>query len=237
MPQKTVLILANSVRHSPNACVAGREVQQGGGQRGYVGWVRPISNHGDGELGPAERRLTAGREVQVLDIVRIPVAAHVPNSIQPENWRIDGTGNWIFVERATIDDLRRAAECPPNLWDDPQDQRGSILAARAPAALSQQSLYLIGVPRVVIRLSSENYPERTRKHRRAIFEYNGTYYDLGITDPTIETRYGIRVPTPSEAAVEKRIDHECFLCLSVTFTEFKGRHYKLVAAIIDPALI
>ena len=47
MPVKTVLILANSVRHAPNACVAGREVIDEGGERHFGDWVRPISMHGE----------------------------------------------------------------------------------------------------------------------------------------------------------------------------------------------
>ena len=87
MPIKTLLILANSVRHVPNAYVAGREVINPGGQRTYGAWVRPVSNHGEGELSLQERWTAQNREVRVLDIVQMSLGDQVVDALQPENWR------------------------------------------------------------------------------------------------------------------------------------------------------
>lgn len=234
MPIKTVLILANSVRHSPNACVAGREIHELGGQRCFEAWIRPVSNHGEGELSLQERWTAQNREVHVLDIVQMPLGDQVADALQPENWRYAAPPAWQVVGTATLDDLERAAEYPPSLWDDPNDPGDRVSQARIAQAPPAQSLYLVKVEGVLIRLSSEQFPERTRKQRRVLFRYRGRDYNLAITDPTIEGRYGIRVPTPSEASLEHRVPHPCYVCISLAHGPFQGHHYKLAAAIIDP---
>src|SRR3990172_6727372 len=82
MPYKTVLILANSVRHRPNACVAGREIIENAARRAFGIWVRPGSAHGEGELSGPQRRTSLGREVRVLDIVRMSLGEPVPDPLQ-----------------------------------------------------------------------------------------------------------------------------------------------------------
>jgi len=233
MPIKTVLILANSVRHWPNACVAGREVIEERGERRFGGWVRPVSAHGEGELSPPERRTAQGQEVQVLDIVRMVLGEPAPDALQPENWRFAPPA-WELVGRATITDLARAVDEPATLWDHPRDRQDRVSEARLRERPLAQSLLLISVKNLVIRLFSEHFPERTRKHRRAMFRYGGRDYNLGITDPTIEARYGLQVPTPSEPEIQQRIAHNCYICVSLAHRPIGGHHYKLAASIIDP---
>lgn len=232
MPVKTVLVLANSVRHWPNACVAGRETIEQKGERQFGDWVRPVSPHSEGELSLQERTTAQGREVQVLDIVRMTLGDRVPDVLQPENWRHEPPP-WDVIGRGTVADLARMVEEPASLWDDPRDPNDRVTEARAQHSHLPQSLYLVAVDGVLIRFFSEQYPERTRKHRRAFFRYRGRDYNLAITDPAIEARYGLRVPTPSEAAVEHRIPR-AYVCISLAHRSFQGHHYKLAAAIIDP---
>lgn len=237
MPDKTILILANSVRHLPNACVAGREILDRRGRRSFGGWVRPISAHGEGELSRQERWTAQGREVRVLDIVRMPLGDPVPDVLQPENWRVVSRPPWEVVGSATLADLELAAETPPDIWDTPNEAGDRVSTVRVTAAPLVQSLWLIRVDSLTLRLSSANYPEGTRKHRRAIFRYGTRVYNLAITDPTVEARYGLRVPTPSETAVQYRIGHPCYVCVSLALKAIRGHHYKLIAAIIDPEQI
>jgi len=234
MPVMTVLILANSVRHWPNACVAGREVIEQAGQRGFGAWVRPVSAHGEGELSLHERSTSLGREVRVLDIVRMPLREPVPDDLQPENWRHGGAPPWDVIGQGTVEDLKCASETPTSLWDELGDRPDRIAEERAKQSPLTQSLLLLALEGLAIELSSEHYPERTRKQRRALFRYRNRNYSLSITDPTIEARYGLQVPTPSEPALTHRIGHQCFVCISLAHQPFHGHHYKLAAAIIDP---
>jgi hypothetical protein len=58
MTTKRILVLANSTKHHPMRCVAGREVL---GEAGCItqwgGWVRPVSRHDEGALSLGERRV------------------------------------------------------------------------------------------------------------------------------------------------------------------------------------
>lgn len=234
MAVKTVLILANSVRHLPNACVAGREVIEQNGQRAFGAWVRPVSTHGEGELSLQERTNSLGREVRVLDIVRMSLGEPLPDALQPENWRHGGASPWEVVGQGAVEDLERASETPPSIWDELGDRPDRITEERAKQSPLTQSLLLLALEGLAIELSSEHYPERTRKQRRALFRYRNRNYRLSITDPTIEARYRLQVPTPSEPALTYCIGHRCFICISLAHQPFHGHHYKLAAAIIDP---
>ena len=143
---KILIVLANSVRSKPNACVAGREVREGkNGARKYAGWIRPVSKSGSGEVTLAERSLTNGKEVSVLDIVQIQLAKHQNDDLQPENWILDGEKNWKLVGRATAKDLNELAESPAAIWmekNEPHDRvstqyikekaKGSLLLVKVP---------------------------------------------------------------------------------------------------------
>lgn len=234
MPVKTVLILANSVRHLPNACVAGREVMDQAGQRSFGAWIRPVSAHGEGELSLQERTTSPGREVRVLDIVRMSLGNPVADPLQPENWQHGGALPWEVIGHGTLADLDRASETPTSIWDELGDRPDRIIEERARQSPPTQSLLLLSLEGLAIELSSEHYPERTRKHRRALFRYRNRDYRLSITDPTIDARYGLQVPTPSEPALTHRVERRCFVCISLAHQPFRGHHYKLAAAIIDP---
>ena len=171
MPVKKVLILANSVRHLPNACVAGREVIESAGQRNFGAWVRPVSTHGEGELSFQERVTSLAREVRVLDIVHMSLREPVPDALQPENWRHGGAPPWEVVGQGTQEDLERASETPASIWDELGDRSDRIAEDRARQSPPAQSLFLLSLEELAIELSSEHYPERTRKQRRACFQY------------------------------------------------------------------
>ena len=233
MTTKTVLVLANSVRVSPNHCVAGRELIVRGGRRAFGNWIRPVSTHGDGELAPGERTTGRGREVRVLDIVNMELDDHRPDRLQPENWTIGMPPHWELVGQATMNDLTGVSETPDSLWDELSDRPDRIVHQRIPDRGLSRSLYLVSVRQLAIRLFTETYREASKKKRRAIFEYRGLHYDLAITDPTVETRYGLRVPAASRPAVEYLINHSCCVCISLAHQPVGGHHYKLAAAIID----
>lgn len=181
-----------------------------------------------------ERRTSLGPEVRVLDIVSMSLGKPVPDPLQPENWQHGGEPPWEVIGHGTLADLERASETPPSIWDELGDRSDRIVEARARQTPPTQSLLLLSLEELTIELSSEHYPERTRKQRRALFRYQARHYNLAITDPTIEVRYGLQVPTPSEPALMHRIGHRCFVCVSLAHQPFRGHHYKLAAAIIDP---
>jgi len=90
--KKHIVVLANSVKHDPGRCIAGREIVPTG-ESGA--WVRPVSLIGEGELQPAHYRLEGGGTPQVFDVIEISVET-LPKAdpTQPENWLISVEAPW-----------------------------------------------------------------------------------------------------------------------------------------------
>src|ERR1035438_7094419 len=96
MTTKRILVLANSTKHHPKSCVAGREMLEAGDDtRRRGGWVRPVSTHDEGALDWSERRLGGSVDAKPLDVIRVPVSAPENNPLQPENWLIHPGESWI----------------------------------------------------------------------------------------------------------------------------------------------
>jgi len=238
MADKTVLILANSIRVAPNACVAGKEVIGKSANLALGGWIRPISAHGDGELSPAERRTSDGREVRVLNIVQMKLGEHVPDNLQPENWRLVTPPQWVAVGAGTLAHLEAAKDTPPDLWRDPNGAQDRVSAGHIENAPLAQSLYLIEVPSVELRVSREDYGlANPRTKRRALFTYRNTKYDLAFTDPNLQHRYPLAAPNVGAPPTIHNINHPCYLCISLAHQPWNSFHYKLLAALIDPEFI
>lgn len=63
---KKIVILANSVKHNPGRCVAGREVLDNGASGRVCGWMRPVSSEGEGELYPQHCTMADGGSLNLL---------------------------------------------------------------------------------------------------------------------------------------------------------------------------
>ncbi len=223
---KTVLVLANSVRSDPSRCVAGREVIDDRFGR----WVRPVSRSGSGEVSYGERTLTNGHEVSVLDVVRMPLTGRVADELQPENWAIRGERTWTLVRRARFRELQDLVENPRNIWNEPNARNDSISEGYLRQHPVSQSLYLLRPKALRVQFYVNDFGKR---RRRALFEYTGEGYDLSITDPKVPGNYSARYPQWSDMREHVLSDH-CYICVSLAHDSFRGRHYKLVATIIDP---
>ena len=238
MPEtKTVIVLANSVRSKPNACVAGREItEETSGQRQYNAWIRPVSPKTRGEVTLAERTLTNGREVALLDIVRMTFAGPQGDELQPENWVLSEGKNWEHIGRATDGDLKALVESPSGVWIQPDEGLDRVSTEFLKSSITQ-TLFLIQVPYVTLHCRLDSFEGNPWKRRRAIFDYRGKRYDLAFTDPAIESRFDVRFPPIHEKAFERRIDGPCYVCLSLAHEVRNNRHFKLVAALIDPGYL
>ncbi len=87
---KTIICLANSRKHGER-CIAGIDVETGR-------WVRPVSGLDDGRV-PRARQLINGKDVRLLDLVRVPMAETGPDfgfesenlSLLPGSWSLEGS--------------------------------------------------------------------------------------------------------------------------------------------------
>jgi Dual OB-containing domain len=232
---KHMLVLANSIKHWPGVCVAGREIRSGGSQYTVGPWIRPVSSHGEGELFPSECQLSNGRQPRVMDFVEISLANGSNDPHQPENWLIEAGTRWRPVngqyQRPSLDLL---IEEPPSLWlqhDERSDRVSSDHLHRNPP---DQSLYLVRVQNLRARFEWNEWDGRYKQRRRALFHYNGIEYECNITDPQFSEKHRFRFPDKGQPSNTFSITSAtgCHLCVSLA-PEFNRYHYKVVATILD----
>lgn len=236
MVTKRIVVLANSVRHAPCRCVAGREVLSDAPPVRFGDWVRPISGHGQGELYEQEIKLDDKSQPRVLDVVDVHLQEGAGNHVQPENWLIARRQTWNRIGRMSRSYLSLLEETPPTLWHRRGWDTRRIPAEATSAMRITQSLYLIRPRELRIRLWTEAIPETEseRHRRRAVFHYHGIDYNLSVTDPIVTGRYEEQFPAVGEAPREDVLPwgDDCLLCVSLT-REYNGWHYKVVATVIE----
>jgi hypothetical protein len=229
------VILANSIRHAPCRCVAGREVVSDRPPVTFGPWIRPVSAHGDGELFEPEIKLEDGTQPAILDVVDVPLAGPRPLPHQPDNWLIQRRGQWRKVGRMSAAYLSRLEENPPHLWLD--GKHSDRTADRCFVEKSPpQSLWLIRPRDVRLRFWSEPIAdsEAHKRRRRAVFRYGGIEYDLPLTDQRLTSRFEEQIFAVDEPPLEVTLPNgdAYLLCVSLT-TAYRGFHYKVVATVIE----
>jgi hypothetical protein len=233
---KRLVVLANSIRHAPCRCVAGREVRSDCQPVQFGGWVRPISDHGDGELYEQEIRLDDKSPPRVLDVIDVDLSGPRASHVQPDNWLLARRQTWRKVGRMARSHLALLVEEPGTLWHLRGRRSDRISTVDAARMQIEQSLYLIRPHEFRVRLWTEARPEtQSQKHyRRAVFRYHGVEYNLSLTDPIVNARFEQHLPAAGEPPREERLpcSDECLLCVSLA-REYQGWHYKVVATVVE----
>ena len=186
MTIKRILVLANSTKHHPKSCVAGRElIDEGGGKTRWGGWIRPVSNHDEGALDFTERRLANGGDPKPLDVIQVPVSGQENNPLQPENWLIEAGQSWTKQSSYDAQDLLQLVEEPQDLWLQPGQQNDRVHKTFLQRLPDLQSLYLIRPEKFSFEVRSKTWNSETKKKIRVVFTYKKQYYNLALEDPTI----------------------------------------------------
>ena len=219
---KTILCLACS-RKMSGYCVAGKEVKAGQ----YGDWIRPVSRRKDQEISETERRCAGGQKANVLDVLRIRFAAHVPVHHQTENHLIDGDQVWSRIGKATWDDVRSALDnLKGPIWANGYSS-GHGLNDRVPDSIAKKfgsSLLLLEVSELQLSVAMESSPGRAPKRKvRAHFRFSGISYVIAVTDPDWESSY-------KQKGDGDYLIGDAILCISLGEV-FEGYAYKLVAGI------
>lgn len=232
---KRVLVLAHSIKHWPGMCVAGREILLRSG-RCYLGdWIRPVSWHGDGELWAKECALPSGRPPRVMDIVEIPLASHLEDPTQPENWRIVNHGKWQAAGPAYRKPPRELLlEDPPSLWRQKGQRSDRVTCEFLETNPVDQSLYLVEVEDLRVRFAWEDYEDRSKQRYRALFTYKASSYEFNITDPQFTERHRAKFPRQGDPAHTFAVNagKPTILCISLA-RAFNGHHFKVAATIFE----
>lgn len=221
-----ILCLANSRKPPSGRCVAGRFVVHGTPGP----WVRPVSQRPGREVSEVERRYENGRDVEVLDLVRIGLARPSPLSHQPENWLLKPRIQWACEGRIGWDELQQWVDADtPDLWFPGCHQRNGRNDRVAVERLDevQRSLCLVRPESVTLHLRTHVNEDDSRRRRvRATFQLRGVPFDLSVTDPWVEQR-AMRFP-------DRRFRlPEAVLCVSLA-EPFHGNAYAVVASVITP---
>ncbi|MCO6459478.1 MAG: hypothetical protein J5I93_29550 [Pirellulaceae bacterium] len=194
-----------------------------------------MSSSGEGELSPSETRLAGNKQPMVMDFIEMPLARHVGDPLQPENWLIASVGRWRLVnslyQQPGLELLR---EEPANIWlqrDERVDRVSPLYLKKRPPV---QSLYMIHMPGMQARFEWNEWDGRYKQRRRALFTYRGVKYELNITDPAFCDRYRTQFPAKGQPSKTFSVTppNGCYLCVSLA-PEFNGFHYKVVATIIE----
>lgn len=219
---KHLVVLANSVKHDPGRCIAGREIISEDGNLRIGPWVRPISTIGEGELYHQQFALLDGTLPQTFDVIEVHVGVPASEPTQPENWYVLNDGHqWRRVHRWAIGDVMgRLVENPQNLWLQPGVKSDRVTKEFLALSPPEQSLHLINVQEATVTKSGRKF--------RVRFLFNGTDYDLAVTDPLIA-----KITQGQQVFAISR----CLLCVSLApafLNQYDGKeyHYKLAATVI-----
>lgn len=219
--RKRIIVLANSVKHDPGRCIAGREISSEDGAMEIGPWVRPVSKVGEGELYPQHFVLKDGSSPQPFDVIEVNLESPGTDVTQPENWLIaEGKGRWNHVDRLDINSaIDLLAEKPQGLWVQPGVKTDRVTKEFLAANPPQQSLYLLDLRNAKITVNGRKY--------RIRFPFNGLSYDLAITDPLISNVVGEQT-----VSIDKGL--ACISLAPAFINQYDGiaYHYKLAALVI-----
>jgi hypothetical protein len=206
MTTKRILVLANSTKHHPKSCIAGRElIDEGGGKTRWGTWIRPVSNHDEGALDFVERRLADGKDPKPLDVIQSPFSGPENNPLQPENWMIQPGQAWTKESMCDARVLQSLTEEPESLWLDPAQKSDRASAPVLQRLPNFQSLYLICPDSFHFQIRSRVWDGYAKKQQRGLFSYKGRHYDFALTDPLIGQKYFPIIPELKKASFSQVI--------------------------------
>jgi hypothetical protein len=218
---KRIVCLANSFKKG-GSCIAGREVVG----EGFGGWIRPVSDRPTAEVWASESRYEIGSP-KLLDIMDVPLLKPEPRHHQAENHVIDTSHRWAKVGELPWAALGQIVDRPPSLWINSEHTKGPgyyDCISEGEAFTLQNSLALIKPDNFSVEVGPHYYTGK--RTYRARFAFNGTNYNVSLTDPVATNKY---------AADGSYLLKDVYVCVSLTepWEKDNNRCHKLVAAIFS----
>jgi hypothetical protein len=189
MAYRDIVILANSRRHE-GRCIAGKDLATGE-------WIRPISIFGKGRTDPdafydsdLNRVIGNPEGPQLLDCIKIGLAAACGTNCQPENYSIDGLPWQKKAQflRKKLPALVDSGKCCFLGNHDQYNDRIPVSEVQANPLNSSLNLIKINMKENHVFLIHQKKNDGTYKHRMR-FTYDESYYNLSVTDSHYENVY------------------------------------------------
>jgi hypothetical protein len=232
MPQKTIFVLANSIKKKQR-CIAGRELlKDTEGEPYWDGWIRPVTHHDEGAISFFECRLQDGKMPVPFDVIEIPTTSNENSATQPENWYIERSTPWRKTAAWSRKEAEQLVETPKNLWLEPADKQDRATPQYLMSRRSHQSLYLIKPENFYFSVEVNVWEGVETKRVRGVFTYGTQRYNFSMTDPIARRKYFPNWPSVPRERVEPKQGGDLLLCVSLT-PELNGYHYKIVATVIE----
>ena len=186
---KRIVCLANSLK-TGGSCIAGKEVRR----RGYGAWIRPVSERPTAEVSFAECRYENNSAPRLLDIVDVPLLNAAPQHHQTENHVIDASVRWVRSGELPWEQVAQLRDRPATLWINSQHTSAGHYdcISQDEAATLHDSLALIRPENFNVRVGTSYWTGRPSY--RGVFEYNGTHYNLSVTDLVGSGNSGALIP-------------------------------------------
>lgn len=218
MVTTTKMVCLAKSRRWGGLCIAGRRLD-----KNQVGeWLRPVDLANDEAISRQVARYRNGREIELSDIIELNLVKSVPNNHQHENWTFNGALG--YRGRYRHPNLSSICDGGDSLWRN--GYSSSIgFNNRVPndqAKLYKDSLRLIRVDRLTLRVFKDDFQDRTRVN--GIFSYRKVMYTMQVTDVAIEDRYNAMNPGDYEL-------HDQYLTVSLA-GEYEGFCYKLIVGVM-----
>lgn len=216
--KRFIVCLANSKKYTQR-CIAGVELLKT--QSGFDVakkndeplWIRPVSSCEHGEV--ASHLV---EHISLLDIVEIDVTNPCPRGYQSEN---------VLFREERLQVIRRVRDVNQAIPLLLTNRSGDLFGNKG-RAVSVTNIEQLDYSLILIKPShTEMTITRTQRGSdqvRAKFAFNGTAYDLPVTDIDFINEF-----TSNNEIL--RGDHDIYLTISLG-VEFGGWHYKLVAGVI-----
>jgi hypothetical protein len=221
---KRILCLAFS-RKIGGHCVAGVDVLSGK-------WIRPVSRAAHGTLTYNQCLILSEtgvyREPRLLDVLELDLAEPAPKIAQPENWIVtDAIWKVSAGVTNTVEFLESIAVSDPEIFrGHARSVTSSELELRPPSC----SLMLIEPESLFWTASKDRYG---RRRMDGTFSISGSTYKLPLTDDVYESR--LAQVRENQTVPHQEISlNRVFLTISLgDFFEETGRHYKLIAGVVE----
>lgn len=123
-------------------------------------------------------------------------------------------------------------EHPPDIWGEPAERSDRVTCEYLEACPPSQSLYLLRVQNLQAKFDWSDREGFYRERFRALFFYQGQYYELNITDPRFIAKHRAMLLPPDQPAAPFVVNNQqdTIVCVSLV-RDFNGYHYKVVATI------